>query len=141
MKFVLLSVFVFAIIVIGLNFERIRSFFVNSLFSKKKGIEKFLYTCPRCGSTHVKSNFIMSPVELARPGARKMKELGYSRYKRAVGTVFVLGFVIAPFWQPTNPQVYICLDCDYYGICPEVDEDKIEEFKKKIDEEKMKKIK
>ena len=122
LNFLLLSLLILFIFIVILNSEKISSFF----FSKKIR-KKFRYVCPHCASSNLKSIFIMSPVEYGRPGAKKYME----RNKR-------FPFLALYFfgWLPQNPQVYICKDCDYYGICPEVEEDKIEEFKKKIKEAK-----
>jgi len=84
--------------------------------------EEYVRVCPKCGSKNVKSIYLMSPAEMARPGAKKLKE----RFPvHPVGSV-VIG------WQPRNPEVYICLDCDYNGICPEVEASKVKEFKKNL---------
>lgn len=68
----------------------------------------------------------MSPVELARPGAKKLQE----RVKvNPIGSV-VIG------WQPQNPSVFICKDCDYNGICPEIEVSQIKKFRKKLKQKK-----
>jgi hypothetical protein len=82
--------------------------------------------CPICGSTNLKSAYIMSPVDLARPGAKKLKQ----RFPTHPVTTLLFG------WQPQNPDVFVCLDCDYYGICPEVDVDKTEYFRKRLKKQK-----
>ena len=84
--------------------------------------EKYVRVCPKCGSLKLKSFYLMSPAEMARPGAKKLKE----RFPvHPVGSL-VIG------WQPQNPEVYVCLDCDYSGICPEVVESKLKGFRKSL---------
>jgi hypothetical protein len=84
--------------------------------------KKFVQICPQCGSTNVKSIFLISPVELSRPGAKKLKE---QISKHPIGAP-IIG------WQPQNPSVFVCMDCDYNGICPEIDVEEIEKFRKKL---------
>ena len=126
--FILLTISVFFIAVIIINWDSIRKFFANILFNKRTEEGNYVYVCPRCGSDNLKSVFIMSPVERARAGARKLKDLYGNRHSIRN----ILGYWYLNGWQPQNPEVYICVDCDYYGICPQVEADKIEEFKKKL---------
>ncbi|MBI2137905.1 hypothetical protein HYU12_05340 [Candidatus Woesearchaeota archaeon] len=78
--------------------------------------------CPKCGGTNVKSIYLMSPVELSRPGAKKLQE--------RIKVHFVGSLVVG--WQPENPSVFICKDCDYNGICPEIEVSQIETFSGKL---------
>jgi len=83
---------------------------------------EYVRICPSCGSTNLKSFYLMSPVELARPGAKKLQE----RFKvHPIGSL-VIG------WQPQNPSVFICKDCDYNGVCPEIKISQIKKFKQKL---------
>ncbi len=132
-NFILLSIFVLFIAIIISNWESIRKFFANVIFGKHVNEAEYQYVCPRCGSTNLKNIFLMSPVELARPGARKLNESKYRlKYGTLLATIGPSAYFGLAFWQPKNPEVYICLDCDYNGICPQVEADKIEEFKKKL---------
>lgn len=63
-----------------------------------------IHICPKCGSTNLKSAYLASPTELSRPSAGLFRKL-----KHQIAAVF-LG------WQPKNPSVYICKDCDYQKL-------------------------
>ena len=89
---------------------------------KKVQSEQYLPVCPKCGSLNLKNYYLMSPVEMARPGAKKLKE----RFPAHPISSIVLG------WQPQNPDVFVCLDCDYSGICPEIEIEDIKKFKKSL---------
>lgn len=90
---------------------------------KKK---KFVEICPKCGSTNVKNFYLMSPIELAKPGAIQLQE----KVKiHPIGSIMV-------GWQPQNPSVFVCKDCDYNGICPEIELTQIEKFRKKLKQKK-----
>ncbi len=78
--------------------------------------------CPRCGSSHVKNVYLMSPTEIALPSAKHLKK----QLKKIPIVPMAIG------WQPQNPSIYVCKECDYYGICPDVKIDKVKEFKKKL---------
>ncbi len=84
--------------------------------------EHHVRMCPKCGSTKLKNFYLMSPMEMAVPGAKKLKE---RMNVNPVGSL-VIG------WQPQNPEVYVCLECDYSGICPEVAVSGVEHFKKSL---------
>ncbi|MBU0471092.1 MAG: hypothetical protein KKF89_06290 [Nanoarchaeota archaeon] len=78
--------------------------------------------CPICGSTNVKSIYLISPSERLVSGAKKFQE----RFNaHSVGSVAI-------GWQPQNPSVFICMDCDYNGICPEIEISQVKEFKKEL---------
>ena len=136
LEFIFITVLCIAASFIIINRDTITNWFKKHFFGKHVDV-KYDYVCPRCGSTNLKSIFLMSPVELARPGARKLNELNYRFSKPLLATVLISTGTLATFWQPKNPQVYICLDCDYNGICPEVEINKIDEFKKKLEESKL----
>ena len=129
--FILLTISVFFIAVIIINWDSIKKFLANILFNKRTEEGKYVYICPRCGSTDLKSIFLISPVELAQPGARRLKELK-RKYNPILTAVIIYYSSLPALWQPKNPEVYICLECDYNGICPQVEVDKIEEFKEKL---------
>jgi hypothetical protein len=78
--------------------------------------------CPRCGSTTLKSIFLISPSELTRPGAKKLKKQASAHPIAAL----LLG------WQPVNQSVFICMNCDYNGICPEIKVKDIDAFRKEV---------
>ena len=80
---------------------------------------------------NLKSIYHISVSELTRPGAIVAKKQ-FSKYP-----LLAPGFG----WQPQNPSVFICKDCDYYGICPEVDRNKINAFKASLGKNNIKIIK
>ena len=84
--------------------------------------EHYIHACPKCGSVNLKNFYLMSPAEITRPGAKKLKE----RFAVHPAGSIVLG------WQPQNPDVYICIGCDYNGICPEVAISGIKSFRKNL---------
>ena len=82
--------------------------------------KNYVQICPRCGSTKVKNILLVSPTALSRPGAKKLKEQ------------MVKHPISAPSmgWQPENQSVFICEDCDYNGICPEIAAAEVAAFRK-----------
>lgn len=63
--------------------------------------------CPRCGSTHLKHDRLLSIHEIGLVG-------GSNNYRM--------------------PDGYLCMDCLYYGICPIIDDDHVKEFATHIKE-------
>lgn len=83
-------------------------------------MEKYIKICPKCGNTNLKSIYIISPMELSKYGAEKLAK---SKNKFAASLIG---------WNPENPSVYICEECSYYGICPEIKSLEAEKFRKKL---------
>jgi hypothetical protein len=114
-----------AIVLIAYNYDKLKSTISRLLFrdTSKEKKEDWRYICPRCGSLDVKSQYLSSPMELSRPGSLKLKER--LQHMGLIGP-FLIG------WNPQNPSVYVCKECDYYGICPEIEATKIKEFREKL---------
>ena len=84
--------------------------------------KKYVQICPRGGSINVKNIYLLSPQELALPAAKKLKA------KMSAGKLGALGVG----WHPENQSVYLCLDCGYNGICPEIEADQLDNFRKEL---------
>lgn len=67
--------------------------------------------CLKCGSTNLKSSVLINPAEYA---------LLSIKAKTPVNVV------------PKNSFTFICKDCDYVGICPEIDEKQVAGFRRKL---------
>jgi hypothetical protein len=78
-----------------------------------------LHICPKCASINLKNNYLVSPLESSKISSKR----------------FVLGYE-----TNSNPEIYLCLDCDYYGICPQIDKKLIKEFRRQIKTNKTKNI-
>jgi hypothetical protein len=84
--------------------------------------KKYIQVCPKCGGVNIKSVYLLSPKELALPAAKKLKA------KISAGKLGALGVG----WQPENQSVCLCLDCGYNGICPEIEVDQLDKFRKEF---------
>ena len=71
--------------------------------------KRYVPICPKCGSTNIINVYLASPAELSKFG--------------------IIG-------APPSPSVFICKKCGYYGICPEIEEDKILDFREKLKRKK-----
>jgi hypothetical protein len=91
-------------------------------------MKKSVTICPVCGSLHLTSVYLAGPQRLSIPGSKKLTEQMRSET------------VLAPLigWSPINPSVFVCDECDYFGICPEIDVAIIDDFRKHV--QKSKKI-
>jgi hypothetical protein len=80
--------------------------------------------CPSCGSTRVKSTYLTSLTEEAVPKAKQMERRPFPKMRIIRGGL------------PGNLATYICQDCDYSGICPEVPASEVEGIRKQLEKKK-----
>ena len=92
----------------------------------KKVKDEEVNICPRCGSIKVQNGYITSPQFNSISGTKKLKE-NLSNQNAFVATgAFIIG------WTPRNPEVYICPDCDYQGVCPIISKKDVSSFKRNL---------
>lgn len=77
-------------------------------------VKESLYLCPHCGGINLKNSLLASPSDNVRPSLNKINKI-----------YLTSGF-------PRGPDTFICLDCDYYGVCPKIDDKDIDKFKKQF---------
>jgi hypothetical protein len=71
---------------------------------------EWIRICPSCGSVNVKSILLLSPNEREK----------YNVATRISGR------------PGEGMDYYVCKDCDYYGLAPEIKKDQVEEFKQNL---------
>ena len=90
---------------------------MDETLKKANKNKKSIPICPRCGSTNLKNGVLLGPQKVAL-------------YTSKEGVPMVTANQIYLL------NKYLCLDCDYFGTCPEIDADKVDDFKKDIEAEK-----
>lgn len=78
---------------------------------KKLKSDKKVRICPNCGGLKLKSFLTIGPQEISR--------WVITNNKHFEGV-------------PSNTDCFLCKNCDYLGICPEIEINKIKEFRKNL---------
>ncbi|MBI2151281.1 hypothetical protein HYU21_00980 [Candidatus Woesearchaeota archaeon] len=99
---------------------------MTKLKTKSSLQDDLVPVCPKCAGTNLKNIYLMSPAELSRPSTKKLQQ----QIKTHPFGSPLMG------WQPENQGVFICKDCDYNGICPEIEVSQIKIFRKKLKSKK-----